>query len=150
MPHSFTNLWVHLIFSTKNRQSLITEELEVKLYNRIKSKLIIDFNSYVEIINGGKEHIHILFKQSSNFALKEIVKNIKGESSHWINENNFTVDKFVWQTGYAAFSISIDKIELVKKYIQNQKEHHKKILFIDEIKKFLQIYGYDEKTVETV
>jgi putative transposase len=150
MPHSYTNIWIHLIFSTKNRHLLITEEIELKLHNRIKAKLINDFDSYVEVINGGKEHIHILFKQSSNFALKDIVKNIKGESSHWINENNLTADKFVWQTGYAAFSISIDKVESVKKYIENQKEHHKKILFVDEIKRFLKIYGYDEKTVETV
>jgi putative transposase len=150
MPQSFSNIWIHLIFSTKDRKELISESLESKLHNHIKSKLINEFESYVESINGTKDHIHILFRQSPNYSIKDIVKNIKGESAHWINENNFTKEKFVWQNGYSAFSISIDKVKIVSKYIENQKEHHKKILFINEIKKFLKIYGFDEKTVETV
>ncbi|MCX6165357.1 MAG: IS200/IS605 family transposase [Ignavibacteriae bacterium] len=150
MPHSFTNIWIHLIFSTKDRQLLISESFESKLHNHIKAKLINEYESYVEAINGTSDHMHILYKQSPNFSLKDIVKNIKGESSHWINENNFTKEKFVWQSGYSAFSISIDKVKIVKKYIDNQKKHHKKIIFIDEIKKFLKIYGFDDKTVETV
>jgi REP element-mobilizing transposase RayT len=150
MPHSFSNIWIHLIFSTKDRQGLITESFESRLHNHIKSKLINEYDSFVESINGEKDHIHILFHQSPNHALKDIIKNIKGESAHWINENSFTKEKFVWQAGYSAFSISIDKVKIVSNYIENQKEHHKKILYIDEIRKYLKIYGFDEKTVETV
>jgi REP element-mobilizing transposase RayT len=150
MPHSFSNIWIHLIFSTKDRKELISESFESKLHNHIKSKLINEFESFVESINGTKDHIHILFRQSPNYSMKDIVKSIKGESAHWINENNFINEKFVWQTGYSSFSISIDKVKIVRDYIENQKEHHKKILFIEEIKKFLKIYGFDEKTVETV
>jgi len=112
--------------------------------------LINEYDSFVESINGEKDHIHILFRQSPNHSLKDIIKNIKGESAHWINENSFTKEKFVWQVGYSAFSISIDKVKIVSNYIENQKEHHKKILYIDEIRKYLKIYGFDEKTVETV
>ena len=150
MSHSFTNIWIHLIFSTKDKLPLIDESFETQLYNHIKSKLINEYDSYVEEINGTNNHIHILFKQSPNFALKDIVKNIKGESSHWVNGKNISVNKFVWQTGYSSFSISINKVGIVKKYILNQKEHHKKISFIDEMKRFLKVYGFDDETVKTV
>jgi putative transposase len=148
--HSFTNIWIHLIFSTKDRFPLITDFFESNLHKHIKNKLIEDFESHVDCINGYNDHIHILMKQSQNFSIKDIVKNIKGESSHWINAGNFTREKFAWQIGYAAFSISIYKIVAVRTYIENQKEHHKKISYLEEIRKYLKIYGLDEKTVETV
>ena len=150
MPHSLSYIRIHLIFSTKDREPLILDSFESKLYNHIKAKFTNDFDSFVEAIGGSNDHVHILFNHSPNYSLKDIVKGIKGESSHWINENNFLSKKFAWQSGYSAFSISIDKVNVVKNYIENQKEHHKKILFIDEIKKFLKLYGFDEKTVETV
>jgi putative transposase len=150
MPHSLTYIRIHLIFSTKDRKPLILDSFETKLHNHIKTKLLNDFDSFVEAIGGYNDHIHILFNHSPNHSLKDIIKHIKEESSHWVNENNFTEEKFMWQPGYSAFSISLDKVQIVKKYINNQKEHHNKILFIDEIKKFLKIYGFDEKTVETV
>jgi REP element-mobilizing transposase RayT len=150
MTHSFANIWIHLIFSTKDKLPIINESFESLLHKHIKSKLINEFESHVEEINGTNNHVHILFKQSPNFSIKDIVKNLKGESSHWVNSSNFISNKFAWQTGYSSFSISINKVEIVKKYILNQKEHHKKISFEDEIKKFLKIYGFDEKTVETV
>ena len=150
MPHSFTNIWIHLIFSTKDRLPLIDNSFETQLHNHIKSKLINEYESYVEEINGTDNHVHILFKQSPNFALKDIVKSIKGESSHWINGNNISKNKFAWQTGYSSFSISINKVGIVKQYILNQKEHHKKISYVDEVKRFLKIYGFEDKTVETV
>lgn len=150
MSHSFTNIWIHLIFSTKDKLPLIDESFEQLLQKHIKSKLINDFESYVEEVNGTNNHVHILFKQSPNFSLKDIVKNVKGESSHWVNAGNLCKHKFAWQTGYSSFSISINKVGVVKQYILNQKVHHKKISFEEEIKKFLRIYGFDEKTVETV
>jgi len=150
MSYSFTNIWIHLIFSTKDKLPLIEETFEQQLCNHIKTKLINEYESYVEEINGTNNHIHILFKQSPNFALKDIVKNVKGESSHWVNGDINCKRKFAWQTVYSSFSISINKVGIVKKYILNQKEHHKKITFEDEIKKFLRAYGFDEKTVETV
>jgi len=150
MPHSLTYIRIHLIFSTKDRKPLILESFESNLNYHIKEKLSNDFESFVESIGGSKDHIHILFNHSPNHSLKDIVKGIKGESSHWINENNFLEEKFAWQAGYSAFSISIDKVAIVRNYIKNQKEHHKKILFIDEIRKFLKLYGFNEKTVETV
>jgi REP element-mobilizing transposase RayT len=110
MSHSFTNIWIHLIFSTKDKLPFIEETFEQRLYNHIKTKLINEYESYVEEINGTNNHFHILFKQSPNFALKDIVKNVKGESSHWVNGNISFKDKFAWQTGYSSFSISFNKV----------------------------------------
>jgi REP element-mobilizing transposase RayT len=144
MSHSFTNVWIHIIFSTKDRLPLIQNSFEKQLFDRLRNKLISDFESHASAVNGIDNHIHILFKQSPNFSIKDIVKNLKGESSHWINENDFIKSKFVWQPGYAAFSISIDKVDTIKKYIDNQKEHHKKLSYADEVKKFLEIYGFNK------
>jgi REP element-mobilizing transposase RayT len=109
MSHSHSKIWIHLIFGTKERIPLIDESFEKLLYDRINNKLKTEYNSLVYAINGTKDHIHILFLQDSNFALAELVKNIKGESSHWINQNNFIDKKFAWQSGYGAFSISDTK-----------------------------------------
>ena len=109
--HSFTNIWIHLIFSTKDRLPIITDSFESNLHRHIKSKLIDDFDSHVECINGYIDHIHILIKQSQNFALKDIVKNVKGESSHWVNASNFLKEKFIWQTG---FQLALIKYQLLK------------------------------------
>lgn len=144
MSHSLTCIWIHLIFSTKDRLPFIHSSFESELYERIKKKLIVDFESYASVINGTDNHVHILLKQSPNYAIKDIVKNLKGESSHWINKNDFIKSKFAWQPGYAAFAISIDKVDVVKKYIDNQKYHHKKLSYIDEVRRFMKIYGFDK------
>jgi len=143
MSHSHTKIWIHFIFGTKERTPLIDEKFEKLLYIRINDKLKTEYNSLVYAINGTKDHIHILFLQDSNFSLSDIVKNIKGESSHWINQNNFIDKKFAWQSGYGAFSISDTKEDKIIEYIKNQKEHHKKISFAEEYNLFLKKYGFN-------
>ncbi len=91
------------------------------------------------------EHIHILFRMSMKHSLEDVVKNIKGESSHWINQNQLSPQRFAWQTGYSAFSISIDKVPAVKGYISNQKRHHAKKTFAEEYKELMKIYGIREE-----
>jgi len=141
MPHSLTKIWIHLIFGTKERFPLINQTFEKQLYNRIRNLLEKDFDRNVDIINGTADHIHISFLQNQNYSLAEIVKNIKGNSSHWINQSKFLKAKFAWQTGYGAFSVSESMINEVRKYIANQKEHHKKMSFAQEYKRFAEKYG---------
>jgi len=140
MAHSLTKIWIHLIFGTKDRMPLIKNLFEEKLHNHIKKLIETDFKSKVEIINGTADHLHILFLQSPIYSVADIAKNVKGNSSHWINQNKFT-NLFAWQTGYGAFSVSESMIEDVKKYIMNQKEHHKKLSYTEEYKKFEEKYG---------
>jgi putative transposase len=146
MSHSLTKIWIHLIFGTKDRMPLIEESFEKQLYAHIKQIIESDFKSQLIVINGTADHIHILMLQNRNYSIAEIGKNVKGNSSDWINQNGFTNSKFAWQTGYGAFSISESMIDNVKQYIRNQKEHHRKISFAEEYKRFLEKYGFsDEK-----
>ncbi|MCE1165994.1 MAG: IS200/IS605 family transposase [Bacteroidetes bacterium] len=148
MPHSNTRIWIHLVFSTKERIPLITDSFEKKLYSHIERKLSFEFDCIPEAINGMGEHIHAFFRMSGKHSLENIVKNLKGESSHWINQNGFLRERFAWQTGYCAFSISVDKVEVVKKYVRNQKKHHEKKSFLEEYKEFMRIYGIKEDIEE--
>jgi REP element-mobilizing transposase RayT len=140
------------VFGTKERMPLIHESFEEKLHTHIKRHLEDDFGCRVRIIGGTADHIHILFLLDPNYSIKDIVKNIKGESSHWLNQQNLAKLKFAWQIGYGAFSVSESNVSGVEQYIQNQKEHHKKITFMDEYKEFMTKHGlqYVPETVETV
>jgi REP element-mobilizing transposase RayT len=138
MSHTYSKIWIHTIFSTKDWKPIINGDLEKKLYEHIKNSLNNDFKSNIKAIGGNKEHIHILFLLNPNYSLSEIIKNIKGESSHWVNSNNLTFNKFAWQVGYGAFSVSESSLEKVINYILKQKEHHKKLSFMEEYELFVK------------
>ena len=141
MSHSLIKVWIHGIFGTKNKTSLIKNTFETQLHTNIKEKLEVDLDCKVRIINGTEDHVHILFLLSPNFTLKDIFQNVKGESSHWVNQSDFIKYKFAWHTGYGAFSVSESKVKDVEKYIANQIEHHKKITYKEEIDLFIKKYG---------
>ena len=140
LSHSLTKIWIHGIFGTKERAPLIKAEFEKELYKHLTDKLEADLDCKVRIINGMTEHVHVLFMLSSKFSIENVFKNVKGESSHWINQSNFTIRKFAWQTGYAAFSVSESKVGHVERYIRNQKEHHKKMSYAEEIELLMKKY----------
>ncbi len=143
MSHSFTKIWIHAVFSTKERSPLIINELEDKLHLHIKNNFKSQFECEVRAINGMAEHVHVVFRLNPNFSIIDIMKYIKGESSHWVNSENFIESKFAWQTGYSAFSVSESMLEAVIKYVNNQKEHHKKVTFQEEYDLFMKKYGND-------
>ena len=141
MSHSLVKVWIHGIFVTKDKSSLIKDTFESQLHTHIKNKLENELDCKVRNINGTEDHIHILFLLSPNYSLKDIFQNVKGESSHWVNQSNFINHKFAWQTGYGAFSVSESMVSKVDKYIANQKEHHKKMSYEEEIDSFINKYG---------
>jgi len=143
MSHSLVKIWIHLIFGTKNSEPLIIPKYEKQLHNHIKEKLEKDFDCLVRIINGIADHIHILFLLSPNYSVSDIVKNIKGESSHWWNYQKFSNLKFAWQIGYGAYSVSESVLGKVEGYITNKKEHHKKISYSQEVEIFIKKYGLE-------
>ena len=100
-------------------------------------------------INGTADHVHILFGMRPTQSLSELMKEVKGCSSKWINDERLVNGKFSWQEGYGAFSYGKSQIPMVINYINNQEEHHKKTTFLDEYKKFLELYGiqYDEQYI---
>lgn len=144
MSHSLTKIWIHGVFGTKERLPLITESIENELYSHIKERMEKDYESYVRVIGGTNDHIHILFLLNQKHSILEIFKNVKGESSHWINQNSMTKEKFCWQTGYGAFSVGESIIDDVEKYIKNQKEHHTRVSYLEEVEMFIKKYSLEE------
>jgi len=142
MPHSFNKIWIHTIWSTKKRMPLINVSVEQKVYQYISEQLRGQ-GCPVRIINGMPDHIHCLFLLSPQKSIAEVVKQIKGSSSHFVNQNNLISEKFAWQTGYAAYSVSESGVEKVFEYIKNQKRHHQKKTSQQEYNQFIKLYGFE-------
>ncbi|MNK60745.1 Transposase IS200 like protein [compost metagenome] len=144
MSQSFTKLWIHAIWATKNRQELIDFSIEKNLYDFIRQELI-ELGCPVRTINGMPDHVHVLFLQNPQKTITDIVKQIKGSSSHFINRGEFILEKFAWQTGFGAFSVSESQLNAVYNYIKNQKQHHLKKNGQDEFDEFVKLHGLGDK-----
>ncbi|MBO7433781.1 MAG: IS200/IS605 family transposase [Salinivirgaceae bacterium] len=148
MSNTYTQIHIQVVFAVQNRLSLISQEWKNRLYMYITS--IIQKNGHKLVaINGTADHVHILFGMRPTQSLSELMKEVKGCSSKWINDERLVNGKFSWQEGYGAFSYGKSQIPMVINYINNQEEHHKKTTFLDEYKKFLELYGiqYDEQYI---
>lgn len=137
----YTKLWVHMMWSTKNRIPLINEKLKPQLLQHIKDNSIKK-NFYIDFQNCVNDHIHILINQHPDQKLSDVIRLIKGESSYWVNHNNLLKVKFEWQDEYIAVSVSESIVNKVREYIKNQEEHHKKLTFMDEYNEFINKYGF--------
>ncbi|MCY7362450.1 MAG: transposase [Ignavibacteria bacterium] len=141
MAKSYSKIWIHALFGTKDLLPLINETLEPVLYRFIKKELEESFNTKIKIINGIENHTHALFLLNPNYAITEILKTMKAGSSYWINHNNLTDSKFSWEAGYSAYSVSESNVGNVEKFIKNQKSHHKKISFKEEYQLLINKHG---------
>jgi len=146
MSQSLAQINVHIIFSTKYRNRLIRSEIESELFAYMGST-INRMNGNPFIINGDEDHVHLFSTLPRTVSLAKFIEEIKRNSSRWIKTKDRWYEKFGWQDGYAAFSVSSSQKNAVIKYITNQKEHHNKQLFHDELLAFLNEYGidFDEK-----
>jgi REP element-mobilizing transposase RayT len=144
MPHSFNKIWIHAIWATKDRMPLIQLNVENQIYQFISDQLR-EQDCPVRIINGMPDHIHCLFLLSPQKTISDVVKQIKGSSSHFINQQELIPEKFSWQTGYAAYSVSESVVNKVFEYIQNQKIHHQKKTFQQEYDEFIQLVGFSKE-----
>lgn len=144
MSQSLSQLYVHIIFHVKHNNCLIKAEDEKELYAYIGS-VIKTSNSIPVKINGTENHLHILCILSKNISLSSLLEDVKRHSSRWIKTKGAHYKEFAWQGGYAGYSVSQSKVEIVKNYIENQKEHHKKQNFKDEYVQFLKEYEVEFK-----
>jgi putative transposase len=135
MPQNYTAIWFHLVWSTKNRFPFIQKSWKWELYKHIKEYCETK-NYHLDHINGIEDHIHLLISPKPNFAVSDIVRNIKTDSYYWIKEKGYCADEFGWQDGYAAFTVSPSQVDIVRKYIRNQEIHHQDKTFEEEIKWF--------------
>ena len=136
----FIRIWVHLIWSTKNREKIISSEMKNILIEHIKSNCN-EKGVWLDSINCVSDHIHLLISLNAEMPISKLVMLIKGESSHWINKNKLIRGKFQWQEEYIALSVSESIIPKVRDYIKNQEEHHRRITFSEEYDDFMKKYG---------
>ena len=138
---SYVRIWVHLVFSTKNREPLLTAQIRHDVHRHIiincKEK-----NIFLQAINGYTEHLHCLISLGREQTIAQVAQLIKGESSFWINKNKMTPSKFLWQDDYFAVSVSESKLGIVVNYIKNQENHHAKKSYADEVEEFVNKYGF--------
>jgi Transposase and inactivated derivatives len=145
MANTYTQLYVHIVFAVKGRENLIAARWKEELHKYI-SGIIANKNQKLMIINGMYDHIHLLIGQKPDSNLSDLIRDIKANSSKFINEKKWVAGKFEWQTGFGAFTVGQSQIERVVNYIQNQEEHHRKKNFREEYIDFLTAYNIDFKT----
>lgn len=139
MSQSLSKLYVHLIFHIKNNNVYIKDEDKTNLYKYIGT-IIKDNDSIPLLIDGTKDHLHILCIMSKNLALAKLAEETKRHSSRWIKTRGKHYQYFSWQGGYAGFSISPSQVTNTEEYIRNQEEHHKTRTFKEEYLLFLKEY----------
>lgn len=139
MKIQYNNLYTHFVFTTYDRQRLITEENRVRIEKYITG-IVSKNKSKLYAIYANPEHVHILISRDPSLSEEEIATIIANSSERFVNENKLTSTIFQWQQSASAFSVSKSDIERVCKYILSQPEHHKKVSFSDEYEKFITFY----------
>lgn len=148
MSDSYTNLLYHIVFSTKDRQPIITDVYQPRLYDYIGGT-IRHLGGISLGINGTEDHVHVLAKLRPDKAVSDVLRDLKANASGWMHDVFPELKDFSWQRGYGAFTVSASNIAKVQHYIARQKEHHQKKTFRDEFIEFLKANGieYDEKYI---
>lgn len=146
MANSYTQLHIHAVFAVKYRNAVIDKSWRSKLMGVI-GNLINENKCKNLIVNGVEDHVHCFFGLKPTISISDLMQNVKGLSSKYVNDNNLTEDRFEWQVGYGAFSYSKSQVNSVFKYIQNQEAHHKSQTFREEYIEMLTKFGikYEEK-----
>jgi REP element-mobilizing transposase RayT len=140
MANTYTQIYIHGVFCVQDRYCLISKIWKDELFKYITG--IIQNNGHKLIaINGMADHLHIFIGMKPTQSLSDLMQDIKGDSSKWINGKGFLSGRFSWQEGFGAFSYSSSQIDNVVKYINNQEVHHKSKAFIDEYKDILKKFN---------
>jgi len=138
----FVKIWVHLVWTTKKREPFLTRENRWKIFKHIRENAEKK-GIHIDFINGHLEHVHCLISLGSGQNIDKIMMLLKGESSHWINQNNLFRTKFEWQDEYFAVSVSESAVNRVRDYIKNQEDHHQKKTFHEEYQEYISKYGFN-------
>lgn len=146
MTNTFSQIYIHLVFSVRNKESSISDRWKNELYKYITA-IVKNSGQNLIAINGTSNHVHILMRMRPTCCLSDLVRDIKKSTNSFIREQKFTRCNFYWQEGFGAFSCSSSSVDNVIRYIQNQEEHHKKRSFKEEYLDFLKKYEveYDPK-----
>lgn len=148
MPQSLSRIYVHIVFSTKHRETILSEKIHSELYSYFAG-VLKEHESPALKMGGTADHVHILCLLSKNYALAKIVEELKKSSSKWLKTKRPEFRSFYWQNGYGGFSVGQSGIDVVIQYIEKQEEHHHRMTFQEEYRKLLKKYRieYDERYV---
>jgi REP element-mobilizing transposase RayT len=144
MPNTFSQIYIHVVFAVRNRESLIHEDWEEELRKYITG-IVQNKRQKMLAINGTSDHIHFLIGMKPSCCLSDLVREIKKSTSAFVKNKKFTSFSFQWQEGYGAFSYSQSQLTDVIHYIRNQKQHHQKQSFKEEYTKLLKAFQVEYK-----
>ena len=146
MPHSSSCILIHLVFSTKNRERVLTPALQAELHPHL-TEILTHLHCPPMQVGGGEDHVHLFFELFPTRTIAEVTEMVKDRSAQWIRARDTALAHFHWQTKYGAFSISHLEAETVENYLRNQMVHHQKVTFQDEFRRLLKWYevAFDEK-----
>lgn len=144
MANTYTQLYIHVVFAVKRRASVLAKSWRDELFQYITG-IVKNKGQKLMIVNGVEDHIHILLGIKPDCNLSDLVRDIKANSSRWINDNNKVAGKFEWQTGFGAFSVGSSQVNIICNYIAHQEEHHQTTKFREEYVEFLKAYDIDYK-----
>jgi putative transposase len=147
VPQSLTNLLTHLIFSTKNRETLLAGKDLQQSAHAYLAAVLKDQKCPAVIVGGIANHVHILCHLAKTESVSNLMEHLKASSSKWLKTQGSPI--FTWQRGYGAFSVSQSQVDSVVAYIQNQEEHHRTVTYEEEYRSFLNGYlvAFDERYV---
>ena len=137
----YLRIWIHLIWSTKNREPVLAKELRQQLFTHMRENARTK-GIYLDFVNGYVEHVHTLISLGPDQSIAKVAQLLKGESSHWTNQQRLITTKLEWQDEYFAVSVSNATVDVVREYIKNQEEHHRQKSFAEEYDEFLREYGF--------
>lgn len=148
MAQSLAQILVHVIFSTKDRYPFLAPEIRSELH-AYSATVLAENDCQANQMNSLQDHVHVLCRLSKTLTIADLVKELKVSTSKWIKTKGGMLAKFQWQSGYGAFSVSPSQVAAVRRYIQNQEEHHRRVTFQDEFREFLRRHEleFDERYV---
>jgi putative transposase len=148
MPQSLSQLYVHLIFSTKHREPLLLSPVRERMHAYLATVLKNQGSPALKVA-GTSDHVHALFRLSKNISLAQTVEEIKTSSSKWVKTQGTALADFHWQSGYGGFSVGPAEVEQVMEYVAQQEAHHRTVSFEEEYRRLLQAHGieFDERYV---
>ena len=139
MANTYTQIYIQFVFAVKYREGVIDASFKEELYRYI-SGIVHNNNHKLIAINGMPDHLHIFIGMKATQSIADLMQDIKGSSSKWINEKKFLKSRFEWQDGYGAFSYAKSQVDAVVKYIVNQETHHQNKTFQEEYLGFLKAF----------
>lgn len=139
---SYIKVYVHYVWSTKNRYPFLNKKIRRTVFDHLRENAKTK-DIFIDHVNGYSDHVHCLVSMGDKYSIGDIARLLKGESSHWINQQKITTEKFAWQDEYFAIGVGDGALSAVRKYIAEQENHHHRTTFQEEYDEFVERFGFD-------